>query len=79
MSTRSRASVPDDPLPPGPAFVGTPAAPHPVTAPAPPQHPYLAPDPGNNIHNDAYMTDVYPGPGPLGVRPTVTSTLQVAE
>ena len=25
------------------------------------------------------MTDAYPGPGPLGVRPTVTSTLQVAE
>ncbi len=47
--------------------------------PLPPQHPYLADDPGNNIHNDAYMTDAYPGPGPLGIRPTVTSTLQVAE
>ena len=50
-----------------------------MTAPAPPQHPFLAPDPGNNIHNDAYMTDVYPGPGPLGISPKVTSTLQVAE
>ena len=50
-----------------------------MTAPAPPQHPFLAPDPGNNIHNDAYMTDTYPGPGPLGVDPKVTSTLQVAE
>ena len=51
----------------------------PVAAPRPPQHPFLAPDPGNNIHNDAYMTDTYPGPGPLGVSPAVTSTLQVAE
>ena len=72
--------IPGDPLPPGgPAYVGSPATPNPVTAPAPPQHPFLAPDPGNNIHNDAYMTDTYPGAGPLGVRPTVTSTLQVAE
>ncbi len=72
--------IPGDPLPPGgPAFVGSPATPNPVTAPAPPQHPFLAPDPGNNIHNDAYMTDTYPGQGPLGVNPTVTSTLQVAE
>jgi hypothetical protein len=72
--------IPGDPLPPGtPAFVGSPATPNPVTAPLPPQHPFLAPDPGNNIHNDAYMTDTYPGPGPLGVDPTVTSTLQVAE
>ncbi len=74
------APIPGDPLPPGtPAFAGSPATPNPVTAPAPPQHPFLAPDPGNNIHNDAYMTDVYPGPGPLGVNPAVTSTLQVAE
>lgn len=71
--------IPGDPLPSGPAFVGNPATPQPVTAPAPPQHPFLAPDPSNNIHNDAYMTDTYPGPGPLGVHPTVTSTLQVAE
>jgi hypothetical protein len=72
--------IPGDPLPPrGPAFVGSPATPNPVTAPLPPQNPFLAPDPGNNIHNDAYMTDTYPGPGPLGVNPGVTSTLQVAE
>ncbi len=72
--------IPGDPLPPGtPAYVGAPAVPNPVPAPSPPQHPFLAPDPGNNIHNDAYMTDAYPGPGPLGVSPTVGSTLQVAE
>jgi len=74
------APIPGDPLPPdSPAFVGSPATPNPVTAPSPPQHPFLAPNPGNNIHNDAYMTDVYPGPGPLGISPKVTSTLQVAE
>jgi hypothetical protein len=71
--------IPDDPLPGGPAYVGSPAVPHPVSAPRPPQHPFLAPDPGNNIHNDAYQTDAYPGPGPLGISPTVRSTLQVAE
>jgi hypothetical protein len=72
--------IPNDPLPPGtPSYVGVPAVPQPVSAPRPPQHPFLAPDPGNNIHNDAYMTDAYAGPGPLGVSPTVRSTLQVAE
>ncbi len=79
-SWAAAAPIPGDPIPPGtPAYVGSPATPQPVTAPAPPQHPFLAPDPGNNIHNDAYMTDTYPGPGPLGVNPKVTSTLQVAE
>jgi hypothetical protein len=76
----ARTPIPDDPVPAGtPAYVGSPATPHPVTAPPPPQHPFLADDPGSNIHNDAYMTDTYPGPGPLGIRPTVSSTLQVAE
>ena len=76
----SAIPIPGDPVPSGlPAYVGSPATPNPVTAPAPPQHPFLAPDPGNNLHNDAYMTDVYPGPGPLGVNPKVSSTLQVAE
>jgi len=72
--------IPDDPLPPGtPSYVGAPAVPRPVRAPRPPQHPFLAPDPGNNIHDDAWMTDAYPGPGPLGVSPAVTSRLEVAE
>ncbi len=71
--------IPNDPLPGGPAYLGAPAVPHPIAAPRPPQHPFLAADPGNNIHNDAYQTDAYPGPGPLGISPTVRSTLQVAE
>jgi hypothetical protein len=80
LATLVTIPIPGDPIPPRtPEYVGSPAVPQPVTAPAPPQHPFLAPDPGNNIHNDAYMTDTYPGPGPLGINPAVTSTLQLAE
>jgi hypothetical protein len=38
-----------------------------------PQHPHLAPDGRNSMHNDAYATDAYAGPGPLGHRPRVNS------
>ncbi len=79
-TTAGAIPIPGDPLPPStPAYVGAAATPRPVRVPLPPQHPYLADDPGNNIHNDAYMTDTYPGWGPLGIRPGVSSTLQVAE
>ncbi len=79
-TTASAVPIPSDPLPPGtPAYVGASATPRPVKAFRPPQHPYLADNPGSNIHNDAYMSDAYPGPGPLGIRPTVSSTLQFAE
>ncbi|HEV3002316.1 MAG TPA: hypothetical protein VGW75_16360 [Solirubrobacteraceae bacterium] len=50
-----------------PAFVGSPADPQPVDAPPlAPQHPFLAPNGRSNIHDDAYMTDAYATPGPLG-------------
>jgi hypothetical protein len=39
----------------------------------------MAGNPDNNIHGDAYMTDTYRRGGPLGRRPTVTSTSQLAE
>jgi len=71
--------VPGDPAPLAPAFVGHAAKPRPMTAPAVPQHPFMAANPGNNIHDDAYMTDTYPGSGPLGKAPTVSSTLYGAE
>lgn len=48
------------------AFQGAAATPHPMTAPAPPRHPYMAPNGRSNLHNDAYQTDTYPGYGPLG-------------
>jgi hypothetical protein len=79
-TTAGAIPIPGDPLPAGsPAYVGKPAKARPIKAPLPPQHPHLADNPGSNIHNDAYQTDAYPGPGPLGIRPTVSSTLQVAE
>ncbi|HEX8207066.1 MAG TPA: hypothetical protein VF587_13480, partial [Solirubrobacteraceae bacterium] len=50
-----------------PAFIGEPATPQPIDAPPlAPRHPYLAPNGRSNIHDDAYMTDAYEGPGPLG-------------
>ena len=39
-----------------------------------PQNPYLAPNPFNYVHNDAWASDVYDIPGPLGREPVVLST-----
>jgi hypothetical protein len=67
-----------EPIPEGPnslpAFLGKPATPAPVYAPDPPRHPHMAPNARSNIHDDAYMTDTYQGPGPLGKGVTRTST-----
>ena len=41
-----------------------------------PQHPFMAPDVGNNMHNDAYMSDAYEASGPLGLHPEVSSRTQ---
>src|SRR6476660_4826767 len=64
------AALGAQPIPEGPnslpAFVGKPATPNPVFAPAPPRHPFMAPNERSNIHNDAYMTDTDQGAGPLG-------------
>jgi hypothetical protein len=62
-----------------PSFSGTPATPHPVSAPAPPRHPHMAPNERSNIHDDAYQTDTYRGVGPLGHGIKVTSTLFSAD
>jgi len=62
-----------------PAFSGTPAMPHPVSAPAPPRHPFMAPNERSNLHDDAYQTDTYRGVGPLGHDIEVTSTLFTAD
>jgi hypothetical protein len=66
------------PIPEGPnslpAFIGKPSTPAPVFAPDPPRHPHMAPNGRSNLHNDAYMTDVYQGAGPLGNGITRTST-----
>jgi hypothetical protein len=57
-----------------PAFQGAPATPRPVTAPAPPRHPYMAPNERSNLHDDAYQTDTYAALGPLGRDVRRTST-----
>jgi hypothetical protein len=60
--------IPNDPLAGGVApFEGAPATPQAVDGVTdPPQHPFMAPNGRNNIHDDAYMSDVYRLPGPLG-------------
>ena len=65
-------SVP--PAPSLPAFSGQVASPEKVRgAVRPPQNPFMAPDPWNNIHNDSWMSDAYPGPGPIGLNLEATS------
>jgi hypothetical protein len=60
------------PIPPGPAdagvtqFEGKAAKPRPVRSRPVPEHPFLAANDRNSMHNDAYATDAYAGPGPLG-------------
>jgi len=39
-----------------------------------PQHPFMAPNGKNNMHDDAYMTDTYEAAGPLGNGTEVIST-----
>ena len=63
--------IPGDPLAPSvEPFTGRAAEPKPAGAPRVPQHPHMAPNGRSNLHNDAYMTDVYRGSeGPLGDGP----------
>jgi hypothetical protein len=41
-----------------------------------PQHPFMAANPGNNMHCDAYMSDTYEARGALGLNPQVVSRTQ---
>lgn len=73
--------VPDGrlPIPPGggllvtPSYVGGPATPHPLELSVP-QHPGLAANGRSAMHDDAWSTDAYAGPGPLGVDPEVDTS-----
>src|SRR4051794_41954081 len=51
-----------------PAFIGSPAKPHPVRGTQVPQNPFMAANGKSNLDDDAYMTDRYPRSGPLGPR-----------
>jgi len=82
----SAASVAAVPIPQNPSdlaavpgFIGAPARPSPVSAPAVPQNPYMAPNGRSNIHDDAYMTNTYLWSGPLGGNMQVSSTFLLAE
>ena len=54
-------------------FSGVPWTPKPVSAPAVPRHPFMAPNERSNIHVDAYQTDTNPLSGPLGRDPEALS------
>ena len=62
------------PTPSLPAYSGSAADSQPVEDyRRPPQNPFLAKNPFSNIHNDTWMTDAYPGPGPTGLNPVTAS------
>ena len=61
-------------------FHGAPATQNPVDAPPlAPQHPFMTRNPWSNLHNDAYMTDAYEIPGPLGRGMTRRSTFLASD
>jgi hypothetical protein len=63
-----------DPLASVTPFEGSAAVPNPIGGvPSPPRNPFMAPNGRSNIHNDAYMTDTYTVPGPLGDGPEPSS------
>lgn len=86
LAAPAMAGVPPVPIPQDPndvavvpGFVGSPARPAKVAAATVPQHPFMAPNGRNNIHDDAYMTDTYTWRGPLGRNMQVRSTYHNAE
>jgi hypothetical protein len=64
------------PAPSLPALIGSAAKPHPVAGVEPAwQNPFMAPNPGNSVHNDAWQSDNYATvSGPLGRRLRTLST-----
>jgi hypothetical protein len=64
------------PAPSTPPYIGSPATPHPVAGVRPAwQDPFMAHNPANSVHNDAWQTDVYTQfSGPLGSSPETLST-----
>src|SRR4051795_404527 len=75
----SQAATPIEntgPAPSTPPYIGHAATAHPVGGVAPAwQDPFMALNPRNSVHNDAWQTDVYTQfPGPLGKSPQTLST-----
>ena len=66
-------------IPPGPStslpvYVGAPAEALSVPPVHVPQNPFLALNPWNSVHNDAWMSDVYDIAGPLGRQPAILAS-----
>jgi hypothetical protein len=58
-ATAAAVPIPQGPSAGGlPAFAGHAVAPRPLSAPAVPRHPHMAPNGRSNIHDDAYQSDV---------------------
>jgi len=55
-------------------FSGTSSTAQPLPSQRIPRHPYMAPNERSNLHNDAYQTDTYNTPGPLGRNLKVSSS-----
>ncbi len=67
-----------DPAPTLPTSTGGAWTARPVTSSTvPPRNPFLAEGAWSSIHNDTWMTDAYPGPGPLGQDPSAISMASV--
>ena len=78
LATAAEPALPEVPAVPGlpipslptdllvPKFVGSAATKQPLGHPTIPQHPWLSPNGGNSMHNDAYASDAYAVSGPLG-------------
>src|SRR5688500_13647492 len=64
------------PEPSTPKFIGAPATPKPFPGVRPAwTNPFMAPNPLNGVHNDAWQTDSYTQyGGPLGITPETLST-----
>ncbi|HZY74811.1 MAG TPA: hypothetical protein VFE40_00715 [Jatrophihabitantaceae bacterium] len=58
-----------------PHYLGAPSTAAPLPSDDVPQNPYLAPNGRDSMHDDAYATDAYAGPGPTGTKPRVTSAM----
>ena len=85
-ATAAAQGVPAVPIPQDPRdveavddFLGRAARPKPLETFEVPAHPFMARNGDSNIHNDAYQTDAYARPGPLGVDMEVESTFHVAD
>jgi hypothetical protein len=56
-----------------PKYIGAPATAKPIVVPPLPEHPWLARQGINSMHNDSYQSDAYYWKGPLGILPEVRS------